>query len=179
MRWFTSDLHLFHNKIIEYDKRPFTSLEEMHETIITRWNAVVKSKDTVYVLGDIGFGNPKRLVPILKRLNGMIILVRGNHCRQNGFKMRKMIVDGMPMFHDYCDIKYIKMANQDVCLSHYPYNDDRFKELGPTDCGHWLIHGHTHRPAVPGSRMICVSCNVWDYTPVPETKILEIINNAK
>lgn len=52
----TSDTHFGHDKIIEYCKRPFATSEEMNEAMITRWNAVVKSGDDVYHLGDFGCG---------------------------------------------------------------------------------------------------------------------------
>ena len=181
MIYFTSDQHFFHQRVIEYDRRPFASLKEMHETIITNWNSVVRAKDRVYCLGDIAFGNPKRFAPLIARLNGQIVLVRGNHCRQNGFKLRRLIIDGKPLFHDYCDIKYIKLAGQWVCLSHFPYNDIRFKEFAPVDCGHYLIHGHIHNtdPNIVRDRMINVGCMLWDYKPVSETQILEIMSGGE
>jgi calcineurin-like phosphoesterase family protein len=135
----------------------------------------------VYHLGDFAFGNPARWAAIVKELHGLITLVRGNHDRQNGAGLRKLIVDGKPMFHHYCDIKYIKLGGVDVCLSHYPYNDERFKELAPVDCGHWLIHGHSHNtdPRIVRGRMINVGTMMWGYTPVSETQIIEIMNGGE
>ena len=34
MKYYISDLHLFHEKAIKYDRRPFDSIEEMHEVIM-------------------------------------------------------------------------------------------------------------------------------------------------
>ena len=50
--FFTSDLHLGHANVITYDNRPFSSVEEMDEELIRRWNAKVGKGDVVYVLGD-------------------------------------------------------------------------------------------------------------------------------
>ena len=36
MKYFISDLHLFHEKAIKYDHRPFDSIQEMHEVIIKK-----------------------------------------------------------------------------------------------------------------------------------------------
>lgn len=54
MKYYISDLHLFHNRILEKFNRPFSSVEEMHEVIINNWKNKVKDDDTVYILGDIG-----------------------------------------------------------------------------------------------------------------------------
>ena len=35
MKYYISDLHLFHNRILEKFNRPFSSVEEMHEMIST------------------------------------------------------------------------------------------------------------------------------------------------
>lgn len=32
--------------------RPFANLAEMHETMIRRWNRVVRPKDEVFIVGD-------------------------------------------------------------------------------------------------------------------------------
>ena len=34
MKYFISDLHLFHENAIKYDHRPFDSIQEMHEVIM-------------------------------------------------------------------------------------------------------------------------------------------------
>lgn len=85
---FTSDTHFYHRNIIEYCDRPFRTLDgqpdflAMNEELVRRWNARVKPEDTVYHLGDFGFGRdctPERLSEIRKRLNGRMVLIRGNH----------------------------------------------------------------------------------------------------
>ena len=35
MKYYISDLHLFHENAIAFDPRPFASLQEMHDTILT------------------------------------------------------------------------------------------------------------------------------------------------
>ena len=51
--WFTSDTHFFHNKNFVYEPRGFTSVEEMNEEIVKRWNEKVGPNDIIYLLGDI------------------------------------------------------------------------------------------------------------------------------
>jgi calcineurin-like phosphoesterase family protein len=48
----------------------------MNETIINNWNEVVNPDDKVFHLGDFCFGDP---TPFLEKLNGEIILIKGNH----------------------------------------------------------------------------------------------------
>ena len=53
--WFTSDTHFGHKNIIEYCKRPFSSVEQMNEMLIKKWNNKVKVDDIVFHLGDFSF----------------------------------------------------------------------------------------------------------------------------
>lgn len=60
MIWFTSDLHFFHDRILEFHpkrKEIFGStVEKAKEAMIQLWNSRVNKKDTVYILGDLAFG---------------------------------------------------------------------------------------------------------------------------
>lgn len=84
--FFISDTHFGHtNSWYKFkshsdpDKpmRPFTSTEEMDETMIKNWNDIVSPKDRVYHLGD--FCIKRKDLKIFERLNGRICLVIGNH----------------------------------------------------------------------------------------------------
>ena len=71
--WYTSDTHFGSERTLELSKRPFKSVEEMDNTIISNWNKVVAPEDYVFHLGD--FGDYERV----KELNGKIVLVKGNY----------------------------------------------------------------------------------------------------
>ena len=47
MNYYISDLHLFHEASIRFDNRPFASLEEMYEAVVSRWNNKVNNGDNV------------------------------------------------------------------------------------------------------------------------------------
>jgi calcineurin-like phosphoesterase family protein len=79
MIYFTSDLHLGHANIIKLCNRPFSSLEEMNETLIANWNARVTNGDEVYVLGDLMFRVIDSPEKYLTRLRGKKHLILGNH----------------------------------------------------------------------------------------------------
>ena len=50
MTFFTSDQHFGHFNIIRLYSRPFGTVEEMDEALLSKWNAKVKADDTVYIL---------------------------------------------------------------------------------------------------------------------------------
>lgn len=77
MNFYISDLHFGHKNAIKFDNRPFSSVEEMNEILVQRWNKVVHPEDTVYVLGDF-FWKRKDMLIYLPRLSGKIILICGN-----------------------------------------------------------------------------------------------------
>lgn len=52
MDYFISDPHFFHENVIRFDKRPFTSVEEMNAKMRDWWNNTISEKDRVYILGD-------------------------------------------------------------------------------------------------------------------------------
>ena len=78
--FFTSDLHFGHANVIRFDGRPFETVEEMNEELIRRWNAKVDKGDLVYVLGDM-IWRMQDCASVIRRLNGQIILIKGNHDR--------------------------------------------------------------------------------------------------
>ena len=53
MVWFTSDLHLGHNKPFLYEPRGFKNIQEHDNAIIENWNKIIRPNDKVYVLGDL------------------------------------------------------------------------------------------------------------------------------
>src|SRR5262245_41612375 len=89
MNFYTSDHHFGHDKILELDKRPFATLEEMHEALIIHYNSRVGDDDLVYFLGDFCF-KEKLGIEVMRRLNGRKQLIRGNHDRMSATKFRNM-----------------------------------------------------------------------------------------
>lgn len=76
--FFTSDWHIGHEKAIKYDKRPFKNLDEMHKSLITRYNSSVSDKSVCYFLGDMGNKN-QDIKNVITKLNGTKVLILGNH----------------------------------------------------------------------------------------------------
>ena len=127
--WFTSDLHLGHNNIIQYANRPFTSTESMDKTIIDNWNSVVDDKDIVFILGDFTMLGTKSWVYYLSKLKGVKYLIIGNHDKSIP---KSMLAEATPL-------KNIMVGEQRITLCHYPmlswYQSHRDS---------WQLFGHVH-----------------------------------
>ena len=137
MKYYISDLHLFHSNSIKFDNRPFNSVEEMHDTIRNRWNEKVTNGDTVYILGDISFrGKNEDLIAYISTLKGRKVLIRGNHDDVSDYRYHQL-------FEEVCDYKEIHDSvdakNYELMLSHYPIFS--WKKMGK---GSILMYGHTH-----------------------------------
>jgi calcineurin-like phosphoesterase family protein len=65
-----ADPHFNHTRIIEYCNRPWETVENMNQQLIENWNSVVEDNDTVWVLGDFGFGSFESLQTIISQLKG-------------------------------------------------------------------------------------------------------------
>lgn len=199
--WFISDTHLWHKNIIRLSNRPFAHLHEMHEYIIQEWNKRVrKPTDKIYVLGDFTFANGTMTKPIVDRLNGYKIFIKGNHDRH----AKHLLAMG---FHEVHENIFIEIGNkQKVFLSHFPYHpmvsyqkpviltddqypepiikypehwkrvDMRYMHKRIVDDGKsWLLHGHVHNAWVQNGRQINVGVDVNEFKPVSHHKILQMI----
>lgn len=71
MIYFIADTHFYHKNVITFCNRPFSTVEEMNQTLITNWNKTVSDTDEVYILGDFVYkGNGKQANELLQSLNG-------------------------------------------------------------------------------------------------------------
>ena len=132
--YYISDLHLGHANVITFDRRPFADLNEMHKTIIERWNSVVTTSDTVYILGDFCWAKESEWPFYLVPLAGQKVLIRGNHDpKQFSTAVQKY-------FQDIKDYKEITDGGKRVILSHYPIPFHK-ADYSP-DC--WMLYGHVH-----------------------------------
>ena len=129
--WFTADTHFGHRRMVE--SREFVSADEMDEAMIKSWNSVVNPQDLVYHLGDFSFRKKEETLMILKRLNGKIHLVKGNHDKiiKNVEVSTKFV-----WVKDYFNLKVNK---EKIILCHFP-----FETWDKSHYGSWHLHGHSH-----------------------------------
>jgi len=163
--YYSADTHFRHYGVIEKDNRPFASLEEMENSIISHWNRHVRPRDTVWFLGDFALGNVKDTAEILERLNGRKHLVAGNH----DDKVRKL--PGWETSQDYAEIH----DGQDFVILHH-YAQRTWRDL---QRGAFHLFGHSHGWLAPQCRSIDVGTMCWGYRPVTLAEIKKRLDGLR
>lgn len=128
---FASDHHLFHNKVIEYENRPFENVKEMNEAIIQLHNERVNPKDNVIFGGDLTFGKPEESEEIIKKMYGRKHWVLGNH--DKNWKKLAHLFEWVK--NDY----ELKFQKKFIVIHHYPKLVWNKKHHGAIH-----LHGHCH-----------------------------------
>lgn len=168
--WFTADHHFGHKGIIKYSNRPFANVDEMNESLIDRWNAVVKKGDRVYYLGDLSFLPRPITDVIVNRLNGQIYFIKGNHDKMsNDFYTTNFVtVD---------DLKEIYVGAQKIVLCHYA-----MLVWNGSHHGAWMLHGHSHGSLHvdrTAKRMDVGVDAVPGYRPIEFAEVRKILDQRK
>ena len=130
--WVTSDLHFYHKGVLNFcpATRPWISVEDMNEGLVSHWNETVSVVDEVLFLGDFSFRGREATEAILTRLHGNITFVLGNHDRT----LREQI-DGLTTY-DYLEFKF---NDTKVCALHFPIA--AWNQQGR---GSIQLYGHCH-----------------------------------
>lgn len=163
MLYFIADTHFSEENIMRYENRPFECIAEMDSTLIQRWNSRVCEGDEVYVLGD--FGADGQEAAILRQLNGMKYLVKGNHDVRTNQYYRDA------GFHEVYDCPVI--IRDFWILSHEPLYVN-------TNMPYANLFGHVHSSPVfktYSRQHYCVSVERVDYRPISFDEIVRTIQN--
>ena len=170
--FFVSDTHFGHANSLKFKRqdgsplRVFESVEEMDETMISRWNSVVGKYDRVYHCGDVVIKR-EFLEKVLPRLNGKKVLLMGNHDIYGHSEYLKY----------FEDIRAYKvLPEHGLIASHIPIYNDMLSGIITHN-----IHGHLHANRVMkdnniDKRYINVSVECINYTPITLETILSIKN---
>jgi len=171
--FFISDSHYGHeapcSKFKRADGSPlraFSCAAECDEFQVEQWNKTVKPGDKVYHLGDVTMS--KKFLPILYRLNGDKVLIKGNHDLEK-------ITEYTKYFYD------VRGSHQfdGILLTHIPVHPQSLSRWG------FNVHGHLHANRVMRTvwyengkdedtysaeeiddRYYCVSVEQINYTPI-------------
>lgn len=144
MIFFTSDLHFGHSSIIRHCSRPFSNVAEMDAKILESINAVVSSRDTLWILGDFAFRgrDPKHYREQITC--GSVRLLIGNHD-----KRAKCLTAG---FASVGDVAEVSVGKQRIWLSHYAH-----RSWPASHRGSWHLYGHSHGSLDQSDRSLEVS----------------------
>lgn len=134
--FFTSDTHFGHFNICKYCHRPFDSRSEMDQTLIDNWNSVVPADGIVVHCGDFMLAHNdsdlekcmKEYMKYLGKLNGRILLVRGNHDVIDLLQTNEKLISTQ-------DKAIIKVDGIRICANHEPLS---------TWVGDYHVFGHIH-----------------------------------
>ena len=159
--FFCSDHHFGHANLLNFTRndgsplRVFQDVDHMNEYMVMQHNRVVGVGDKVYFLGDLAMN--KRNLPILDRMNGEKVLVRGNHDTENAGVYLKY----------FKDVRGTHTLDG-MILSHIPIHTESLSRWRAN------VHGHLHANVVnktgtkvpdPRYYSVCME-QLVDYTPV-------------
>ncbi len=169
--FFISDPHFDHKNIIVYAHRPFKDVSEMNNTILQRYNEVVRDDSLVFFLGDMAFGRESRTPKWwLSQLRGHIIYIKGSH--DHGIRPTNT--------KDCYDVYVLETGLGKAMLTHQPNPmHDIYKKAGVSPWT-WMIHGHTHDTQLVNlqRKSVCVCVEATNYRPISLQQIREAINDA-
>ena len=136
MVFFTSDLHLGHENVLEW-RKGFNSIDEMDETLITNWNHRVHKNDFIIITGDLIYKSKRSPVEYLDALKGRKILVKGNH---DADWMKELTDEQIAKyFEGVYDLYSFKRNGVKLRFCHYPmiaWESSRHQSI--------LVCGHIH-----------------------------------
>ena len=167
-----------HNQEFLYKPRGFSSIQEMNEAVVERWNSVVKPDDIVYNLGDLALNDVQTAAKYIKQLNGKHFWIRGNHDTDN--KVSYLMDNCWEKLYYYGWADIFKYGKFRFYLSHYPtltanYDDKKFSQ-------HVIaLYGHTHQQTnwlhSDNPFMYHVGLDSHNNTPVHIDEIMTDIRN--
>lgn len=145
--WVTSDLHFYHKGVLGFcpETRPWDTVDDMNEGLISHWNDTISPEDEVLFLGDFSFKGKEATEAILSRLNGNITFVLGNHDKPLRDQIKGLTT------HDYLEFRY---NGTKVCAMHFHISN--FNQQGR---GSVMLFGHSHGSYHPEGRTM--DCG-WD-----------------
>ena len=159
--FFTADTHFNHPAILNFCKRPFSSIEEMNESLIENWNHKVGRNDRIYIVGDLCFSNHLKIIP---RLNGKKHLILGNHDKS----LNQEILNH---FVSVSQRKEIKIDNRFFVLEHCPLRTWEECYMGSVH-----LFGHVHGRINTYNLSFDVGVDTNNYWVYEYPEIMEKVN---
>jgi calcineurin-like phosphoesterase family protein len=159
MLFFTGDEHYWHRNVIKYANRPYPSIEDMNEDIISKHNSVVKKGDRVIHDGDFALCSREKAQEIIKRLNGEHIFLIGSHDRWLGKRKQ-------------WDIRSYTIGNNQVIVCHYC-----LRTWPRSHYNSWHLYAHSHGRLEPIGKSHDIGVDNNGFYPVSEEEIEAIMKS--
>jgi len=165
MIFFTADGHLGHKNIIKYCNRPFSSIEEMDEEIISRWNSKVKADDIVYYMGDFTLGDITQAKNYFRQLNGYVNMIAPLEHHDKRW-LSKALLDSSSIYTKTYEVTLfepiitLKFNDIVLALCHFP-----FAEWDRKHHGSWHLHGHSHNRLERIPKRVDIGVDGHDFYP--------------
>lgn len=184
-RYWTSDFHLGMESILQFENRPFKTIEKHDAALLRSCCQHAKDDDTIIHVGDLfcykqdshaekqglsSNGSDKKPIELIDIIPATFVNIRGNHDLNNKVK-------------SLCDSLRTKLSSRylSVSVSHYPSYD-------PHAIGHFLsgdIHicGHVHgkwRHCLDLDNQVLninVGVDVWNYSIISEDELIKYIDS--
>lgn len=139
--------------------------KDTEDALIDVWNDVVPKDGLVLYVGDFVDGDENDLKRYRSRLNGDIILIKGNHDKLSD-----------DVYESCCSgvTSFLEVSNLGLQLQHIPFVD--------TTHSHKVIYGHLHRHCELGrkftSHSFCACVMRNTYAPTKLEDALALMNNV-
>lgn len=140
----TSDYH-FYKKFLKDESEYYKDenmLESFNTSVINKHNKRVKENDIVLFLGDIAsktidednnYEYVNKIKNLVKKMNGYLILIKGNHEQLDNSVYYKI---GFKEVYDF-----LKFDKDKLIFTHFPFDVNTYLK------GYLNIHGHIHGEA--------------------------------
>lgn len=166
--YFSSDYHWGHTNVLEYDKRPFETIEDHDNYIMECHNKIVRPTDHFWFLGDLFLGKDINDAELMLRdMNGIKHFIKGNHDHSDTIDLYKAV----GIYHG--EQVTIVIDGQKIILNHckmYVWPNSHH--------GSWNVHGHSHGTLdkVPWGKSIDVCIHTRSYYPLSFAEIGSIMS---
>lgn len=157
----------------------------MDEALIHNWNEKVPKDGLVFHLGDFAWGGFQQWKKVRERLNGEIILIKGNHDRKCG---PQNDIDAAKLFAFVTPQMYVEIEGRRMYLNHFPFLTYSGVWRRPEDQV-WALFGHVHSGPLSSdgkdmSRLSVLFPTQYDvgvdnnnFTPISWNEVNEIISH--
>ena len=139
MIYFTSDLHLNHDRPFVYEPRGFSSIHEMNETIMKNIMETITDEDELFILGDLML-HDNSAISFIKEVRGKVHIVRGNHDTDERMRLYRECENVV----EVCEGKFLRYGRWQFYLSHWPAITSRPDDQKKPTSRRISLCGHTH-----------------------------------